>query len=127
MIQVDHIGVTAKDTRSSAYHLAKILGTSAPVADGPDGDMYRIDFGYGTFVLFNPIDSEGQRIDLAHVAFRVTKEQFDTIVGRLKGMGVPFGNRHDDTNNGQTEDFELGGAGRVYFVDENGHLFEVTC
>jgi len=123
MIQVDHIGIAASDTRSSAYRLAEILGMDEPAADGADGDMYRLDFTHGTFVLFNPAET----IDLAHVAFRVGKEQFDAIVGRLRGLGVPFGNRHDDTRNGQTEDFELGGKGRVYFADENGHLFEVAC
>lgn len=123
MIQVDHIGIAAHDTRSSAYRLAEILGMDEPAVDGADGDMYRLDFANGTFVLFNPADT----IDRAHVAFRVGKPQFDAVVERLRGLRIPFGNQHDDTRNGRTEDFEPGGAGRIYFGDENGHLFEVIC
>jgi hypothetical protein len=39
---------------------------------------------------------------------------------------VPFGNDHRDTTNGKTDDPIPGGIGRVYFVDENEHLLEVT-
>jgi catechol 2,3-dioxygenase-like lactoylglutathione lyase family enzyme len=46
-------------------------------------------------------------------------------MGRLRSLGVPFGNQPEEPHNGRTDD-PLGGAGRVYFVDENGHLFEVT-
>lgn len=123
MISIDHIGVAARDTRSSAYFLAGILGMDEPKADGADGDMYRIDFGHGSFVLFNPAET----IDLAHVAFRVDKAQFDAIAERLRSRSIPFGNRHDDVKNGQTDDFEMGGEGRLYFEDQNGHLFEVAC
>lgn len=123
MIQIDHIGIAARDTKSSANRLAEILGMEPPIVDGAEGDMYRLNFGYGTFILFNPAET----ITLAHVAFRVSKSHFDTIVERLRSLGIAFGNRHDDTQNGHTEDFELGGLGRIYFVDENGHLFEVTC
>jgi catechol 2,3-dioxygenase-like lactoylglutathione lyase family enzyme len=103
--------------------LGRDFGIGEPIVDGVDGDMSRRDFGHGTFVLFNPAEI----IDLAHVAFRVSEEQFDTIVGRLHNLGVSVGNRHDDTRNGQTDDLELDGAGRVYFVDEDGHLFAITC
>jgi catechol 2,3-dioxygenase-like lactoylglutathione lyase family enzyme len=123
VIKVDHIGIAAHDTKTSAYRLADILGLNEPVVDGADGDMYRLDLAHGAFVLFNPAET----INLAHVAFRVSRAQFAAIVERMQSLGIPFGNQHDDTQNGQTEDFELGGAGRIYFVDENGHLFEVAC
>jgi hypothetical protein len=38
--------------------------------------------------------------------------------------GLPFGNDHADPSNGQTAD-PLGEAGRVYFTDPDGHLFEL--
>lgn len=123
MIQVDHIGIAARNTESSARRLAEILGGPPPIVDGADDDMYRLDLAHGTFVLFNP----AEKIDPSHVAFRVDQERFDAIVTRLRTLGVPFGNRYDDTNNGRSDDVELGGDGRVYFLDENGHLFEVTC
>lgn len=123
MIQIDHIGLAARDTESSARRLATILGSPAPSVDGADDDMYRIDLAHGSFVLFNP----AEQIDPSHVAFRVEAAQLAAIVERLRALSIPFGNRHDDTHNGQTDDVEIGGAGRIYFHDENGHLFEVTC
>ena len=122
MIQIDHVGIAARNPESSAKWLAKILGVGAPSVDGADDDMFRIDLGHGSFVLFNA----AEKIDLTHMAFRVDGAEFKGVIERLRSMGVSFGNEPDDTKNGRTED-HLGGAGRVYFVDENGHLFEVTC
>jgi hypothetical protein len=42
------------------------------------------------------------------------------------GRGLTFGNDPENPRNGSTDD-PLGGAVRVYFIDDNGHLFEVTC
>jgi len=122
MIQIDHIGIPAFDARSSAHRLAEILGCPEPRVDGADDDMYRVDVGSGTFVLFNP----ARQVDVLHMAFRVDRERFGAIVARLQSARIAFGNEPDDPGSGKTED-PLGGHGRVYFLDENGHLFEVTC
>jgi catechol 2,3-dioxygenase-like lactoylglutathione lyase family enzyme len=122
MIQIDHIGIPAVDARSSARRLAEILGCPEPSVDGPDRDMYRIEVGLGAFVLFNP----APHVDVLHMAFRVGRERFEAIVARLQSARISFGNEPDHPSNGQTDD-PLGGHGRVYFLDENGHLFEVTC
>jgi catechol 2,3-dioxygenase-like lactoylglutathione lyase family enzyme len=121
MIRVDHIGIAARDARASAGALAEILGTAAPSPDGADGDMYRVDLDGGAFLLFSP----AEKVDLVHIAFHVEASRFTEIVARLQERGMPFGNDPEDPRNGRTDD-PLGGAGRVYFVDENGHLFEVT-
>jgi catechol 2,3-dioxygenase-like lactoylglutathione lyase family enzyme len=122
MIQIDHVGIAARNPESSAKWLSQILGAGTPSVDGADDDMFRIDLGHRSFVLFNA----AEKIDLTHMAFRVDVDAFKGVIDRLRSMSVPFGNEPFDTKNGRTED-QLGGAGRVYFVDENGHLFEVTC
>ncbi|MCY1063818.1 VOC family protein [Nannocystis sp. RBIL2] len=122
MIQLDHLAVEARDVAASARFLADILGLAGPVPEGEDDDMFRIDLDHGVFVLFSPA-SEPR---FSHVAFRVDAARFESIVDRLRARGVAFGNDHDDTRNHRTEDF-LGGAGRVYFHDADGHLWEVTC
>ncbi|HVK70225.1 MAG TPA: VOC family protein [Polyangium sp.] len=122
MLKVDHIGLAARDARASAQNLAAILGAAEPTVEGADDDMYRIDLDHGAFVLFNPAAT----VHPDHVAFRVDETRFAEVVKRLEARGVAFGNDPEDPRNGKTED-PLGGAGRVYFVDENGHLFEVTC
>ena len=122
MIRFDHVGIAARDPRTSAVALAESLGTAAPTPDGADGDMFRVDLEDGSFVLFNP----APEVHLAHVAFHVEPGRFTEVVARLRARAAPFGNDPEDPRNGRTDD-PLGGAGRVYFVDENGHLFEVTC
>lgn len=122
MLKIDHVGMDARDAAASARALADVLGAGEPAADGADGDMYRIDLEHGAFVLFSPAGD----VHPAHVAFRVDAARFAAVVDRLRARRIAFGNRPDDPRNGKTED-ELGGGGRVYFVDDNGHLFEVTC
>ncbi len=121
-MQFDHVGVAARDPQASAFSLAEILGAPTPIADGADGDMYRIDLDHGAFVLFHA----AAQPEVVHVAFRVQPERFAEVVVRLRRRDLAFGNDPDDPRNGRTDD-PLGGAGRVYFVDDNGHLFEVTC
>ena len=45
-------------------------------------------------------------------------------IGRLRQRGLPFGNDPADPANGRTDD-PLGGQGRIYFHDADGHLFEL--
>jgi catechol 2,3-dioxygenase-like lactoylglutathione lyase family enzyme len=121
MIRLDHIAIEARDAQASARALAHILGTGEPAADGADGDMFRLDLENGAFLLFNT----SQSVNPAHIAFRVDATRFAEVVARLRGRNVPFGNDPEAPANGLTSD-PLSGQGRVYFVDENGHLFEVS-
>lgn len=122
MLRIDHVGLTAHDPLATARVLAEILGAGAPAADGADGDMFRVDMHDGAFLLF----SQAADVVREHVAFRVDAHQFAEVVRRLRERGLPFGNDPESPDNGRTDD-PLGGEGRVYFVDANGHLFEVTC
>ncbi|WP_394828969.1 VOC family protein [Pendulispora albinea] len=124
MLRMDHIGIEARDARRSAQTLAEILGAAEPAADGADGDMYRIDLDDGCFLLFAAPASPN--VTTQHMAFRVDEARFGHIVDRLRAHRIAFGNDPEAPRNGNTND-PLGGAGRVYFTDENGHLFEVTC
>jgi catechol 2,3-dioxygenase-like lactoylglutathione lyase family enzyme len=61
-----------------------------------------------------------------HLAIRVTPETFTAAIERLTGRGIAFGNDPEDVTNGRTDD-PLGGAGRAYFTDSNGHLYELVA
>ena len=122
MIQIDHIGIAAHDALESARALAEILGAGEPTTDGADDDMLRVNVDHGAFLLF----SASKTVNQEHIAFRVDRGRFADVVARLRGRGWAFGNDPEDPRNGRTDD-PLGGEGRVYFVDANGHLFEVTC
>lgn len=122
MIKFDHIGLPAHDPLAAASALAELLGAGPPIADGEDGDMFRVDLDDGAFLLF----TAAHDVPAGHVAFCLDRPRFTAAVDRLRVRGRPFGNRPDEPRNGRTDD-ELGGAGRVYFVDDNGHLLEITC
>lgn len=122
MIKIDHIGIAARDARGSAHTLAEILGAPAPVVDGADDDMYRVDLDHGASLLF----ATSENVSFEHIAFRVDSERFAAVIERLRQRGIAFGNDPEDPRNGRTND-PLGGPGRAYFVDANGHLFEVVC
>jgi catechol 2,3-dioxygenase-like lactoylglutathione lyase family enzyme len=122
MIVIDHIGLMAHDAAASASFLAGILGVADPKQVGPDGDIYEVRVSESPVLLYFPAESVlGQ-----HIAFRVDQATFDGVVKRLRDGSVIFGNDPDDQINMQTSDF-LGGYGRVFFRDPNGHLVEVMA
>jgi catechol 2,3-dioxygenase-like lactoylglutathione lyase family enzyme len=122
MIAIDHIGVLARDAAASARFLAEILGLAPAFPDGPDGEMFRLPVGESGALLYFPADDvPGQ-----HIAFRVDEPTFAAVVDRLRARGLTFGNDPEDQTNMQTTDF-LGGHGRVFFRDPNGHLFEAIA
>jgi catechol 2,3-dioxygenase-like lactoylglutathione lyase family enzyme len=121
MLRIDHIGLAARDAQASARALAEILGAPEPTVDGADDDMFRVETE-GSFLLF----SVASEVHSEHIAFRVDASRFDAIVTRLRARGIAFGNDPENPRNGATDD-PLGGAGRVYWTDDDGHLFEATC
>jgi len=120
-IKIDHLGLPATDAEASARWLAEILGLEPPVPDGPDGDMFNLSLGSGASILFVTDPAVAGH----HVAFAVAETEFSAIVERLLTRNIAFGNEPDDPTNGQSSD-PLGGNGWVYFLDPNGHFFEVT-
>jgi catechol 2,3-dioxygenase-like lactoylglutathione lyase family enzyme len=115
-ITLDHAIVPAHDNEASARFFAEVMGLRY---EGPNrhfapvrvNDTLTLDF-------CNAKDFPG-----LHLGFHVGEEDFDLILGRLRGMGVRYGNDPRDPTNGRT-DHLFGGRG-LYFTDPNGHLFEV--
>lgn len=61
-----------------------------------------------------------------HLAIRVAPDTFTAAIERLSERGVAFGNDPEDAANGRTDD-PLGGAGRAYFRDHDGHFYELVA
>jgi catechol 2,3-dioxygenase-like lactoylglutathione lyase family enzyme len=83
--------------------------------------MFNVLLGGGASILFVTDPAVAGH----HVAFAVSETEFGAIVDRLRARDIAFGNEPEDPTNGQTDD-PLGSHGRVYFLDPNGHFFEVT-
>jgi catechol 2,3-dioxygenase-like lactoylglutathione lyase family enzyme len=120
-VSFDHIALPALDDDASARFLGSVLGL--PVTrDGAEDEIPCVRFAEGKQVLFQ----RAERFDSHHAAFRVSPEEFVEVVARLRSMAVPFGNDPEAPTNGLVSD-PLGGHGRVYFLDPNGHLLEVCA
>jgi catechol 2,3-dioxygenase-like lactoylglutathione lyase family enzyme len=119
-ITFDHVGIPAPDPEASARFLGEIVGEGVTTPEGPDGDMFNLSVGQRALTYF-----EAPVRDPHHIAFRVTVSTFSGAIARLQARGISFGNDPGDPTNGQTAD-PLGGLGRIYFLDPNGHLFELT-
>jgi catechol 2,3-dioxygenase-like lactoylglutathione lyase family enzyme len=124
MPRIDHVSVPARDPEASAGFLADVLGLDRRTAvgpDGPGGDMVRVELdGAGVLFVADPTGGAPH-----HVAFSVPGDAFARVVERLRRRRRPFGNDPEDPANGLTFD-PRGSGGRIYLVDPDGHLFEVT-
>src|SRR5260221_1595651 len=61
-----------------------------------------------------------------HLAIRAAPGTFTAAIERLNERGIAFGNDPEDAANGRTDD-PLGGAGRAYLGDPDGHLYELVA
>jgi catechol 2,3-dioxygenase-like lactoylglutathione lyase family enzyme len=118
-VTLDHVGVPAADPEAAARFLADVLGTGVVAPAGPDGDMFNLSVGQRALTYVRAPVRDGH-----HIALRVDEQVFSGAIARLRERGLRFGNDPADPSNGQTAD-PLGGAGRIYFVDPDGHLFEL--
>lgn len=120
-VRIDHFALPARDADWSARWLATLLGDVEARPAGPDGDMCELLLDHGATLLF----TTASEVARGHVALHVDAPRFAHVVAELRERGVPFGNDPDDPENDRTDDV-LGGAGRVYFTDPDGHLVEIV-
>ena len=123
MIALDHVAVPVRDATAAGSFLAEILGLAPATPEGPEGEMYGLPIGASGRLLYCPAEN----VTPQHIAFRLDPVAFAGVVDRLRAKGVAFGNDPEDRANGQTADPHGGGHGRVYFLDPDGHLFEVVA
>ena len=117
MIAFDHLQVPCSDPEATARWLGEILGVTVE-RDGADGEFACLRLDARVQLLFTADPAPAP----LHFALRASPSELATIVGRLD----VYGNDPDHPDNRETSD-PLGGAGRVYFVGPDRHLFEVCA
>ena len=114
---LEHTIVPAKDKEASARWVARIMGLEY---QGPWGHFAPVRIDKNLSLDFD--DREGD-IPSLHFAFITTDEEFDAVLLRVKGEGIPYGSGPRDL-----EDYQINhkhqGRG-FYFRDLNGHVLEV--
>lgn len=116
-IQLDHVIVPARDRSAAAELLAAILDVPWSVAGvGPFSPVYVND---GLTLDF---DQAEDAFPVQHYCFRVSDDEFDGIVARLKHCGV----RYRSTPHGPI-DMQINtqhGGRIVYWSEPDGHVWE---
>jgi catechol 2,3-dioxygenase-like lactoylglutathione lyase family enzyme len=116
-IVLDHTVLPAHDHERSARFFAEVMGLPY---EGPDRHFAPVRVNSALTLDF--IRSE-QPFAGHHLAFRVDDAEFEGILRRLQARGIAYGDDPGTPDNLQTT-HPLAAKG-LYFVDPNGHLFEV--
>jgi extradiol dioxygenase family protein len=115
-VQLNHTIVAAADRWESARFLADLLGRPAPTAYGPFA-VVELDNGVSLDYM------EEQPVVARHYAFLVAEDDFDEILGRIRGRGLPYWADPFDQHPGEINTND-GGRG-VYWKDPGGHVLEI--
>jgi catechol 2,3-dioxygenase-like lactoylglutathione lyase family enzyme len=115
-IQLDHTIVPARDKEQAARFFARIFDVRY---EGPVGPFVAVRVN-DTLTL--DFDDRWPSFEPHHYAFRVAEGDFDAILSRVRGEGIPYGSHPWSRTNGELN--HDGGGRRVYFDHPDGHVLE---
>ncbi len=116
VIQLDHTIVPAHNQITSAKLLAELLGVPwAATGAGPFSPVYVND---GLTLDFQDTD---EAFPIYHFCFRVSPQDFDTILGRIKAAGI----KYRSTVSGAMDMQVNTQYGNIYWDEPEGHRWEM--
>jgi catechol 2,3-dioxygenase-like lactoylglutathione lyase family enzyme len=115
-VVLDHTIVPAKDKAASAEFFAEVFGLTVKPGQGHFAQVQ-----VNESLTFDFADEAEPQSH--HYAFHISEAEFETIFGRVKAKGLPYGSGPYNHTDGQIYT-RRGGRG-FYFEDPNGHLLEV--
>ncbi|MCY1414404.1 hypothetical protein D9M71_298550 [compost metagenome] len=117
-VHLDHLMVPARDKVASARLLAELLGV--PWSESGVGPFVPVYLNDGLTLDF---DQWGEPFPLLHLCFRVSQEEFDAILGRIRAAGIPYrSDVHGPVD--YRVDTEHGGS-ILYWNEPDGHQWEI--
>jgi catechol 2,3-dioxygenase-like lactoylglutathione lyase family enzyme len=117
-VHLDHTIVPSRDKIAAARLLAELLGVEwSEVGLGPFAPVY---VNEGLTLDFIDTDEE---FPIYHFCFRVSEEEFDAILGRIKAAGIEYRSEVRGTRDSQINRY-CGGRG-VYWNEPDGHQWEM--
>ena len=120
-LELDHIILPVNDVARSVAFYTRVLGLGLEPPDEPFA-VLRVT---PSFVLL--IAQYGTRGG-EHLAFALSRAEFDAAFGRLDDAGIAYGDRFDTVGNMQGPSDEQGARGMgkaIYFFDPDRHLIEI--
>lgn len=116
-VALDHMSIPARDKVATAQFYARVFGVTY---DGPRRHFAPVRLSDGLTLNFE----ESTVPEVHHYAFRATPEEFEAVLGRLKGNAIPFGSTTTESNG---EVYCREGLRGFYFEDPNGHGLELIA
>jgi catechol 2,3-dioxygenase-like lactoylglutathione lyase family enzyme len=120
-MQLDHMILPVRDADESVEFYGSVLGCTYEGSDGPFSVM-RVTPDF--VLLLAPWGTDGG----THLAFALSKPDFDATFARVRERGIKYGDGPHDADNMQGPGIEFGARGSgaaLYFVDPNRHLLEI--
>jgi hypothetical protein len=117
-IHLDHTIVPSRNKVASAKFLAELLGVAwAPTALGPFAPVFVND---GLTLDFIDTDED---FPVYHFCFRVSEQEFDEILGRIKVAGIKYRSAVHGPVDMQVST-QFGGRG-IYWNEPDAHQWEM--
>lgn len=118
IIELDHTIVPSHSQVKSAKPLAELLGVSwAERSVGPFSPVY---INCGLMLDFQETDED---FPIYHFCFRVTEDEFDAILERIKAAGIKYRSALRGSMDMQINT-EFGGR-MIYWNEPDGHQWEM--
>ncbi len=115
-LSLDHTIVPANDKEESVRFIARILGLEY---NGPWGHFAPLKINDTLTLDFD----NHEKFEGHHYALLASDEEFDAILGRIKGEGVSYGSGPSSQDDGAINHLHQGRG--FYFHDTNGHSWEI--
>jgi len=121
MIKIDHLILNVNDVGSSIDFYVNVLGFQL---EGEDGPFTVIRVNADFTLQLAPWGTAGNE----HLAFALSREEFDRVFVLMKERGVPYGDSFHTVGNNLGPGIESGAKGpapTLYMNDPNNHLIEI--
>lgn len=120
-MELDHLILAVNDRDETVGFYTKVLGLRHEGEDPPFSVLRVTD---RLTLQVAPWGSPGGE----HLAFALSRRDFDEVFDRVRAAGIPFGDSFHDVGNMRGPGREAGARGpgeAVYFFDPSQHLIEI--
>ena len=120
-IALDHIILAVNDRAKSILFYRDIVGFAH---DGEDGPFSMLRVSPDFVIQIAPWGAKSGE----HLAFAMSKREFDEAFGRIVDAKIPYGDRFDQVGNMKGPGDETGSRGMgkaIYVFDPDQHLIEI--
>lgn len=117
-IELDHFIVSARNRDESARQLAYLLGV--PCGPAKEGPFFAVYINRGLTLDFIATDED---FPIEHFAFRVSDEEFDSIIERIRAAGINYRSTVRGPNDSLVN--TTYGGKMIYWNEPEGHQWEI--